>query len=419
MFVRVMTGVNLACGLLFLLCYGLQLLYTLLTAVKKPPRYPICPRKARIAILVCARGEEAVIGYLLESIAQQDYPRGCLDTFVLADNCTDGTAARAREGGATVFERCDPDHIGKGYALRELVARVWETKGEDYYDAYIIIDADNLLDRSYVSRMNDCFAAGNRVITSYRNSKNSGDNWLAGCSALWFMREARQLNAARALLKSSCSVSGTGFLVSGEILRELGGWPYFLLIEDIQFTIEMILRGERIAYCHDAILYDEQPTTFSQSWRQHVRWARGYLQILRRYGGKMLRGIFRGPHLACYDMIMTIAPAYFLTGIGALANLFLFVYSAITHSHGIFFPTLARGLLELYLVAFFFGMMATATEWRRIRCSTAKKLLYPFLFPIFLMLYLPEAIVALFTRPSWKPIRHTVRKSIRDMDEKE
>ena len=408
MFVKIITWINIGCGALFFLCYALQLFYTLLTCVKKPKTFAPAPKTKRYALLICARNEESVIGSLLDSALAQDYPAELLDCYVAADNCSDGTAKTAREKGATVYERKDPERIGKGYALQFLLENVTREKGDSYYDAYIIVDADNLLDRQYVSKMNDCFSEGHRIITSYRNSKNYGDNWIAAGSALWFLREARQLNAARFLLGTSCSVSGTGFLVSSELIREQGGWKHFLIIEDIEFSIDSILRGEKIAYCHDAILYDEQPTKFRQSWRQHVRWSRGYLQVLRRYGLKMLKGIFTGPHLACYDMIMTICPAYFLTLVGFVANLALLGYVAFTGGNAEFWSSFAKVLSEMYIMTYAVGIVATVTEWKRICCSTAKKLLYPFVFPLFMLLYLPEAVAALFTRPRWKPIAHTV-----------
>ena len=56
-------------------------------------------RRHRYAIVIAARNEEAVIGRLLESIRLQDYPSELLTVFVVADNCTDGTAQAARSGG--------------------------------------------------------------------------------------------------------------------------------------------------------------------------------------------------------------------------------------------------------------------------------------------------------------------------------
>ena len=116
--------------------------------------------------------------------------------------------------------------------------------------------------------MNKTFSKGYRIITSYRNSKNFGTNWISAGYSLWFLREAKFLNNARMMLGTSCAVSGTGFLVSSEVIRERGGWNYHLLTEDIEFTVDTVIRGETIGYCAGAMLYDEQPTRFDQSWNQ-------------------------------------------------------------------------------------------------------------------------------------------------------
>ena len=413
---QIVTWINLTCGILFFVCYAIQLFYTVLTCIKKPRKFAPAPKTKRYAILICAKNEESVIGYLLDSIAKQDYPSELLDSFVAADNCSDKTAEVARSHGATVFERNDPNGIGKGYALQFLIDNVMKTKGEEYYDAFIVIDADNLLDRHYVSEMNNCYSEGHRIVTSYRNSKNYGDNWISAGSALWFLREARQLNAARFMLGTSCNVSGTGFLVSRELIQEQGGWQHFLIIEDIEFSIDMSIRGEKIAYCHDAILYDEQPTKMRQSWRQHVRWSRGYLQVLRHYGIGLLKGLFKGPHLACYDMLMAICPAYFISFIGSVSNAVLISYALITGGSAAFWLSFAKVLLEMYVMTYAVGIIAVCTEWKRIGCSTPRKLLYTLTFPFFLLTYLPEAVVALFSKPSWKPITHTVQKSIGEIE---
>ena len=63
------------------------------------------------------------------------------------------------------------------------------------------------------------FSDGYQIVTSYRNSKNYGDNWISAGYALWFLRESRYLNHARFLLGTSCAVSGTGFLFSRRVLE--------------------------------------------------------------------------------------------------------------------------------------------------------------------------------------------------------
>lgn len=306
--------INFIIATVFFVCYSYQFAYILVPYLKKEkPHKPA--ELHRYAVLISARNEELVIGNLLDSISAQDYPSSLVRVFVVADNCTDKTAKVARAHGAIVYERFNDKLVGKGYALEYLLDRIGEEYG-DVFDAYMVFDADNLLSEDYISRMNETFSDGYRIITSYRNSKNYGDNWISAGYALWFLREAKYLNNARYLLGTSCAVSGTGFLFSREILKSCGGWPFHLLVEDIEFTIHNIVSGEKVGYCPRAVLYDEQPTKFSQSWKQRMRWARGYIQILRKYGGRLLHGIFAKRSFSCFDMTMNIAPAVILSFLG-------------------------------------------------------------------------------------------------------
>ena len=89
------------------------------------------------------------------------------------DNCTDGTAAVSLSHGAKVFVRNDTSHIGKGCVLRFLLDKIKAT-GKSWYDAFLVLDADNLLDSGYVKAMNEALSGGCDVVTGYRNSKNFG-----------------------------------------------------------------------------------------------------------------------------------------------------------------------------------------------------------------------------------------------------
>ncbi|MDO4174285.1 MAG: glycosyltransferase family 2 protein, partial [Eubacteriales bacterium] len=270
----------------------------------------------RYAAIISARNEAAVIGQLLDTIRSQTYPSELLDAIVIADNCTDDTAQVSREHGAIVYERFNQERVGKGYALNYAFQNIAKDYGDSYYDAYVIIDADNLLDENYFTEINKTFAKGHRIMTSYRNSKNFGTNWISAGYSLWFLREAKFLNNARMMLGTSCAVSGTGFVVASSVIRERGGWNYHLLTEDIEFTVDTVIRGETIAYCSGAMLYDEQPTTFEQSWAQRMRWAKGFYQIAANYGSRLSGGIFtkhRINKFASYDLTMTVMPAMLVT----------------------------------------------------------------------------------------------------------
>ena len=398
--------INFAVSVLFFVCYAYQFFYIPVPWLKKANPHA-APRANRYAVLICARNEAAVIGDLIASIRSQTYDQSLVSIFVLADNCTDDTALIARCAGAVCYERSNREHVGKGYALQILLHYL----DRDYpqgFDGYFVFDADNILEPDYIERMNETFSDGHDIVTSYRNSKNYGDNWISAGYALWFLRESRYLNHARHLLGTSCAVSGTGFLFSRAVLQEMGTWPFHLLTEDIEFSIHHITRGRHVAFCPDAVLYDEQPTTFRQSWRQRQRWAKGYLQVFRCYGRDLVRGIFRGSW-ACFDMSMNIMPAFFLSVVSIVCNLSIIVLGLMGGgSVTIALQSLGELLLGMCGAVFMVGAITTVTEWRSIHTVWWKKVLYAFTFPLFMATYIPISLSALFCRVEWKPIEHRV-----------
>ena len=413
--------INFIISVVFFVCYAYQFLYipAVLWLRRRRAALPAAPASNHYAILICARNEAAVIGDLLASLRAQTYPRELLTVYVLADNCTDDTSAIARSAGATVYERFNNVQVGKGYALQTLLGHL----EQDYpagFDGYIVFDADNILDPGYIAAMNRTFSQGYDIVTSYRNSKNYGDNWISAGYALWFLRESRYLNHARSLLGTSCAVSGTGFLFSRAVLEETGPWPFHLLTEDIQFSVHEILQGRKVAFAPDAVLYDEQPTTFRQSWRQRMRWSQGYLQVFRDYGARLLRGIFRGS-FSCFDMSMAIRPAFVLSTVSILVNLTLGVVGALAGDNLLVaFESVGQMLLNMYLTLLVLGGITTVTEWNQIRTSSVKKFVYVFTFPLFMFTYIPISLAAFFCKPQWKPIEHRVSAAhLRSRDRQE
>ncbi len=244
-----------------------------------PPAKPL-----RYAVLIAARNEEAVLPHLLSSIRSQNYPAECITTFVIADNCTDNTAAVAREGGATVFTRSSTTHIGKGYALDYLLEQIKVTCGYDAFDAFLIFDADNLLAPDYIRAINTLPSAGYAAFCGFRNTKNFGSNWISSSYGLWYLHESTHMNRSRRMLGVGGCISGTGFGFTRELLERLGGWHFYSLTEDLEFNNWCATNGVRIGYCQEAVVYDEQPITFRQSWKQRIRWIQGGLQVSVKTG---------------------------------------------------------------------------------------------------------------------------------------
>ena len=183
---------------LLTLCFLYQGVFFIIGALRGEVAPPRAKKLHRYAFFVAAHNEEAVIANLVRSIKDQDYPAELIDVFVVADACTDDTARLAREAGAIVYERNDLARKGKSWVMDYGFDRILkEYPGR--YEGYFIFDADNVISRDYVTKMNDAFDQGYMVVTSYRNSKNFGSSWISSANANWYLREARVLNNARSI----------------------------------------------------------------------------------------------------------------------------------------------------------------------------------------------------------------------------
>lgn len=409
---------NFSLFLIFTICYSYQIIYSVVAIIKKPKRY-IANKLHKYAVVVSARNESAVIMQLIKSIKLQKYPEELVDIYVIADNCTDNTAQLAKDAGVYVFERFNETLVGKGYAIDYALKNILLSPKADEYEGYFVVDADNLLREDYIAEMNNVFDQGYRVVTGYRNSKNYDTNWLSAAYSIWFLRESKYLNNARMILGTSCAISGTGFLVHSDIIRENGGWKHHLLTEDIEFTADNVIQGETIGYCGEAILYDEQPITFKQSWDQRLRWAKGFYQVLGKYGKDLWKTIWKRHSFSCFDMLMTVSPAMFITFLGILVNAGVLIFSLFSDSSVYMISFALRSLINtlgiFYLTFLFFGFLTLITEWKNICAVKWKRIVYVFAFPIFILTYIPIALCALRKKVEWKPIVHSIDKSIEEV----
>ena len=413
---RMLHYFNYVMATIFVVFYFYQIGYLLLGLIRRRTKTPDTPHALhRYAAVISARNEENVIGGLIASLKAQDYPSELLDIYVIADNCTDNTAQVALAAGAKGYRRLNRDLIGKGYAL-DYLFKCLSASGKDVYDGYFVFDADNYVDPCFVREMNNTFDSGNyAALTSYRNSKNFGSSWISSAYATWFLREARYLNNARMILGTSCAVSGSGYLVSSKIIEGMHGWDFHTLTEDIQFSTFCAVHGVRIGYA-PAEFYDEQPLTLSASWKQRMRWTKGFYQVFFTYGRHLLKAISKFRRFAAYDLLMTIAPGMLLTLISLLANGTFIIVGMMSHG---FLATDAEiemcvGSLLLtlgfmYITFFAMGLLTTITEFRHIHCPAKWRIVANlFTFPLFMFTYIPLTVAALFLKVDWVPTPHDV-----------
>ena len=405
---------NFILGALFTVCFLYQGVFFLVGILRGEVRLPPAKRRHRYAFFIAAHNEEAVIANLVRSIKEQDYPSELIDIFVVADACTDDTARVAREAGAIVYERNDLARKGKSWVMDYGFDRILnEYPGR--HEAFFIFDADNLLSRDYVSIMNDAFDQGYLALTSYRNSKNYGSSWISSAYATWFLREARFLNNARMICGTSCAVSGSGFLVSTKIIEGMHGWDFHTLTEDIQFSTFCAIHGVRIGYA-PAEFYDEQPVTFAASWKQRMRWTKGFYQVFFTYGSQLVKSFAILRRFAAYDLFMTVAPGNLLSLISVLVNVTFLIVGSLSHGFlatdrelAMCFGSIAMTFGSMYLTFFVLGLLTTVLERGHIHCPSRLRVFANlFTFPLFMFTYIPITVAALFLKVDWVPTQHGV-----------
>ncbi len=396
-------------------------IYTVIGFFCKAKTYPATDRLHTYGIVIAARNEQVVIGHLLDSIWQQNYDMTRVKVFVVADNCTDDTAAIARAKGAIVYERHDTSKARKGYALEYLFACINRDFGINFVEGYIVFDADNLLHPDYLTEINKAFDTGADIAVGYRNIKNFGRNPISSAYGIHFYRSTMQLHRPRARLGLPTHIAGTGYVLRANLLTE--GWHYTSLTEDTQFTLTSVAHGRHIAFCEAATFYDEQPHEWRVMIRQRIRWAKGRLFCFFRCAPGLLRGIFKKPcggkRFACYDMFFYALPKALLS---ALASMLFALISAIVvgvtvnpEGAGSAVLSLLKSLGTSYLSFALIGALTVIRERRRIPCSTGKLILYVFTFPLFDLVGLPISLVSLCMRVKWKPIKHDEAIRVEDL----
>jgi len=187
-------------------------------------------KNPRFAILIPARDESMVIRGLLDSLKRQTFSIHMKDVYIIVEGVDDPTVMIAKEYGVTVVLRKHLNLKRKGYALDEGIKYILEH--DKHYDAYFVIDADNILDENYLYEMVKVYDMGYDVGSCYRNCKNGNDNIISGCSSIIFSFINSVGNEFKNKHDQNIITIGSGFYIRGEWIEKWNGYPFHLLAED-------------------------------------------------------------------------------------------------------------------------------------------------------------------------------------------
>ncbi|MBM3423271.1 MAG: glycosyltransferase family 2 protein [Chlorobi bacterium] len=247
-------------------------------------------RFLNIGVLIPAHNEEEGIARTIRNVQACDYPANRLDIYVIADNCTDGTADAARNAGATVLERTDAVNRGKGQALD------WFLKEhQPLYrgtDAITIIDADVAPDNGYLREISLSLSQpGIQTVQAYNGVSNPRAGWRPGLidAAFNVFNHLRMAGPYR--LSGTCVLKGNGMAFRADLLQRTG-WPCHSIVEDMEFSLRLLQEGISVHYNPDAIIRSEMVTSGKNASSQRSRWEGGRFALVRRMTWPLLRHFF-------------------------------------------------------------------------------------------------------------------------------
>lgn len=366
----------------------------------------------RIAALVVAHDEERVVVRSVRSLSEQRYPESRFAVFVVADHCSDRTAAVASAAGATVFERTGPKAEGKARAVAHGVSAIAALGG---YDAIAIFDADNQIDSGFLAAIAARLETGERVVQGVVDALNPDASWVAASSALGFWAIAAVAQLPREALGLSVPLMGTGFAMElAAAVRFLGDASS--LTDDLELACRLCLDGVRVAHEPLARVFDEKPTTMSASISQRHRWMQGRWSVAHRYlaalgarafgrGAASLAERFRTADVA-YQLV---APSLLFTAVALAVSsgAMVIVMAMVGRSAPIPFDVGFRALALASFVAAALYYVVPVREIARFRPSAKVWLCYA-LQPFYLVLSLPLSISGWLTRRrrAWKRTPH-------------
>lgn len=422
---------------------GVSIILILLTSIyylifwsvsaKKLTLVPHSDKKTKFALLIAARNESRVIEHILDSLDNQTYPREYFEAYIIVENIKDPTIDIVKKHGYKYFvrDRLGPGRRTKGFALQECIDYLWREK--IYYDAYMIFDADNILEPNYIEVMNDVRQTGVQVGLGYRNFTNADYNWVTANCAVMFSYMNQITSYGRSIIFHKATLMGTGYFIDDSLIREIGGWIFTGMTEDIQLTTYCYYHDIHMMYYPAVCFYDEQASDMKTVHNQHVRWLSGFFEsrkFLRKEGVQKdyhSKGLQR---MMTFEFRVGVIPLIVFNVVSVIIAIIAIVFGSISTVHGapyqtgILFAVAGFQLSALYMSFVVPTILSIIRNRQYLKLSTKNQIIsiltYIFYFYDFLFAFLDLSFHP-SKRKDWVKIEHTgeiVNKDIKEEDGK-
>lgn len=261
--------------------YFMLAIYAL--ARKKYPQDTYQNPSSNIAIVIPAHNEEITIAKTLRSCKKLDYPNDIYKVYVIADNCSDRTAEIVKENDEVCYERSDDQKMGKGYALQWAIDRILP----EGHDAILILDADCALDQQALRIFDGYLQRGSLVMQAKYVATNQDESPISYATAVGNLIENELFYSPKSKLGLAVFLRGTGMMFDAKILAKYP-WRAFSVVEDIEYTFELLRNDIDVKYADEAKVYLEVPVSSNQLSVQRERWAGGNLGFGKSHAIKLI-----------------------------------------------------------------------------------------------------------------------------------
>ena len=257
-----------------------------------------------MAIVIPVHNEESMIKATLDSISLSEYQLSIVDTFVIADNCSDATVEVAKNNGAHVFERRDPENQGKGQAL-DWFFRKHETIYENF-EAVVVLDAETVVDKHFLSQISSSLSNLEvEVVQGFYGVANPEASWRTRLSTAALNVSHYVRPAGRNAFGGSAGLKGNGMAFKPNILKRYN-WPSSAVVEDHEFSTKLLLNDKIVHYNPEAIVLSEMSEKRGQAEEQGWGCEVARFQIIINYGLDLLKIFFRKKRFLYFDGFMEL-----------------------------------------------------------------------------------------------------------------
>ena len=276
----------------------------------------------KIAVLIPAHNEESSIKTTLEAVKKLDYPLHLYDIVVIADNCSDNTAAVAEAEGARVMVRHHNTRRSKGYALEWAISQLLE---ENSYDAITIIDADTAPQGNMLRWFDTYLRQGKKWLQCYYTSSNPDSSWRTELLTYALSLINGTYSYGSSLIGLGSPLRGNGMCFSTAALQE-HMWKAASLAEDMEFSWRLRLRGQKVTFVPETKVFGELVSTGGRGAEgQRQRWEEGRKILRKMFRQQIIQSDMQTPMKLAYiaDLYMPPLVRLVMAMVPALVGLLL------------------------------------------------------------------------------------------------